>query len=138
MKYIALSAMVLSTTLLAGCSTKPATVYTSVKPIIQTTSAKNDAKIVVRRDTGFMGAGCRVDTYLDGTKYGSLKAGQSLTINTTSGEHIASAKFVGALCPERLSEVEVKLDENQTKYYRLAFDASGSFSIMPTLKDPIQ
>lgn len=138
MNYIALLTMVLSTALLAGCSTKPATAYTSVKPIIQTKNTENDAKIVVRRDTGFMGAGCRVDTYLDGTKYGSLKAGESLTINTTSGEHIASAKFVGALCPDRLSEVEVKLDKNQTKYYRLAFDASGSFSIMPTLKDPIQ
>ena len=138
MNYKKLLAIVLGGTLIIGCSTKPATSYTPIKPILQATNGENDAKIVVRRDTGFMGAGCRVDTYLDGTKYGSLKAGQSLTIATTSGEHIASAKFVGALCPDRLSEVEINLDKNQIKYYRLAFDASGSFSIMPTLENPIQ
>ena len=125
---------------LTACSTQPLSdnSYTHIQPLVKNNSDESTSAVVIRRDVGLMGSACKVDTYLDGIKYGSLSSGQSIKINTTEGEHILSAKFTGAICPDRLSEASLKLKENQTKYFRLAFDASGSFSIMPTLENPIK
>lgn len=130
--------MFLAVSILTACSTAPTTSYRMVNTLVDNQPTIDNSMIVIRRDVGIMGSACSVQVFLDGVKYGVLKSGETITIHTNAGEHIISARITSGICPNRLQEVAVNIDKNQSKYYRLTFDASGSFVVQPTLANPIQ
>lgn len=125
--------------LTTACSTIPTSNYIQAQSVTANEPTTDNSKVVVRRDTGVMGKACPIEVYLDGNKYSTLKAGESITINTNAGTHILSARFTGkGFCQDRLNEAEVNIKQNESKYYRLSMGANGDFHIFPTLANPIK
>lgn len=123
---------------LAACSTTPSNTHQQVNTLVDNKPTSDNSSIVIRRDVGMMGSACSVQVFLNGQKYGVLKSGEAMTLHTTAGEHIITGKITSGICPNRLQEAGVTVAKNQTKYYRLTFDASGAFLIQPTLANPVQ
>ena len=87
-------------------------------------------RILVKRDSGFMGAGCGHRIYLDGTPAAELRAGQAVTLYVMPGEHIIGVLATG-ICNGN-AEASLAVLSGQTKSFRSGPDQSGSLKIQPT------
>ncbi|OOF70022.1 hypothetical protein BKG91_03475 [Rodentibacter caecimuris] len=111
--------------LLTGCSTTPITENTGkqvpkerVYDLTLTTPAKNTAKVVILRDSGFTGSGCSHDIFVDKTKAVSLKQGEYANLYVSYGEHVLRLKSGAGLCPNIEDTDSFTAKENQTLKYR--------------------
>ena len=122
---------------LTACSTKPI----NYKPQVSLTDPNtklgiNTPNIVVKRDKGLYGSGCRVDIYLDGEKQGSVMSNSFLeiTVPEDGEERILSARIGTdkSLCPNNLSELAFKASGDKIKYYRVSMTSYNTFSLTPS------
>ncbi|MGW5960826.1 hypothetical protein [Methylorubrum thiocyanatum] len=119
----------------AGCATTP-TAQIDATPVggarlyaFQSPSAEASAVIVMTRDSGTFGGGCRILVSLDGVKAASLASGETAKFFVPSGERILKAEKDGSgVCwpdPGNFNERETVISKGQTKQFRVAFDLNG-------------
>lgn len=126
--------------LLAGCSTSPISADKArLAPAERVTgyqsSVEGGGKIIVTRDTGFIGGGCFAGIYLNGDRVAKLDPGEKAVFSVKSGEWIVGAGLEGSgLCavnPERI-EITESVGPGQTKKFRVYNPGDNSFRIAPT------
>ena len=121
-----LSISILSLGLMSGCATT--TVH---KPSL---NINNSYNTVVVRNRDITGKACKSTVYLDGNSVGTISAGNVLEFLTPldNKEHILSAKSPSGLCGSKLDELSYTITDNQIKYFRIYYDNSSSFNLVPT------
>lgn len=87
--------------------------------------------LVVKRDSGLMGAACSASVYVDGVLIGALRPSRKLTIYLPPGEHLVAARN-GSLCGGAVSEGSFVLARAQLRTYRIAILDAGGIAIQPT------
>lgn len=133
MKAISLLALCV---FMAGCSTSPissqeaAPVPEQRLHAFQNTEA-GSSKLLVTRDEGLLGSGCRTNTYIDGTHAAEVGAGETAGFYLVPGRHIVGVKPRG-VCMGGLKEAEVITKKNEESRYRISIDSTGSMDISPT------
>jgi len=112
--------LTLSFCFLAGCATKPVTNEQAkdvpAKQIIDSTLLVKNAdsgKVIIKRDSGFMGSACLTRVYVDGKDVADLDTAEKVTVYPKSGDHIFSAWPKG-ICGGGMSEQSGKVTENGT------------------------
>lgn len=125
--------LVASIIVLAGCATHPVPNDRAdrVEAMKYTTPLQGGGKLVVKRDTGFLGSGCRSHVYIDGEKVASLGTSDMVTLYLPAGEHMVGAMNAG-FCGGGVSEAEVNLAANATKTYRIEYGDGGRITLQPT------
>ena len=127
-------AAILVSLVAAGCATSP-TRAENTEPGTYLSGQLNkpspqSGRVLVKRDSGFMGAGCTHRIYLDGTPAAELRTGQAVTLYVQPGEHISGVMATG-ICDGN-AEASLVIQANQTKSFRSGADQSGSLKIQPT------
>lgn len=119
---------------LGGCATAPMPTGIA-QPGAQidgalTTARPGAGRILVKRDTGWMGGGCMHRIHLDGTPAAELRLGQAVVLYTPPGEHVVSAVAAG-FC-DGVSEATVTVEVGKTKSLRSGYDGNGNIRLQPT------
>lgn len=130
--------IVLSICLMAGCATKPVTNEQAkevpVKQIIDNTllaKGEGTGKVIIKRDSGFMGSACLTRVYVDGKEVADLDTAEKVTVYPKFGDHIFSAWPKG-VCGGGMSEQSGKVTEGGMLMYRIGYGTNGDFGIYPT------
>jgi hypothetical protein len=132
MKSIILALSILAVT---GCATSPIASGEAsqgrVMPNEWQAPGPNSGKLVVTRDSGFMGAACSQKIYVDGTAIGSLRSGQTVTVYLPAGEHVTGV-MTGGMCGGGSSSASLTMKAGGTKMFRVASGQSGDVKIEPS------
>jgi hypothetical protein len=104
-----------------ACSTVPISI-----PI------QSGTKIIIARDSGFLGSACDFTIRVDGKVEGYLSSGKILTIESSAGEHKVSAGTgtyssggaSGLLCPNLTSSLIIEI-KNQPVALRLGLGSNS-------------
>ncbi|MFS6858910.1 hypothetical protein [Citrobacter freundii] len=130
--------IILLAVMMVGCATKPVTNEQAkdvpAKQIIDNTMlVKNDGtgKVIIKRDSGFMGSACLTRVYVDGKEIADLDTAEKITVYPKLGDHIFSAWPKG-VCGGGMSEQSGKVTESATLMYRIGYGTNGDFGIHPT------
>lgn len=118
--------------MLNACSTKPAMTAMGVEPMLYSTSTTDTAAVIVTRDTGFLGSGCKAYVFVDGKESAALKSSESVTLHVPSGHHVISFDTSRGLCPSATDALDITLDKSETKRYRIRGDMNGNWQLLPT------
>lgn len=116
-----------------GCYTTPVSnSQAKSTPAMKWSSpAEGYATLVVKRDSGFMGAACKAAVYVSGDQIGSIGPSDKVTVYLPPGEYIIGARN-GSLCGGAVSEASVVLAANAHKNYRIAIGDMGAIHLQPT------
>jgi hypothetical protein len=135
MKKIALVVAILS---IAGCASTPIPNEEAQpvpgKQILQTdllVKKDNTGKVIIKRDSGFVGSMCLSRVYVDGKELADLDPAQKIEIYPTVGSHIFSTKPRG-ICAGGIKELEGKVAKDGALIYRIGYGAGGDHGIYPT------
>lgn len=129
---------------LAGCSTTP-TPVADAKPVdaaylykLQAPASDSDARLVVVRDQGFVGGGCRMGFYVDGQLVADLSPKEKAEFYVPAGLRVlgagtaASAKGLCAAAGDSyLRQREATLSPSQERRFRMTSDGNGDLDILP-------
>jgi len=129
---------------LAGCSTTP-TPVADAKPVdaaylykLQAPASDSDARLVVVRDQGFVGGGCRMGFYVDGELVADLSPKEKAEFYVPAGLRVlgagtaASAKGLCAAAGDSyLRQREATLSPSQERRFRMTSDGNGDLDILP-------
>lgn len=91
------------------------------------------AKLIVVRDSGFLGGGCFFGVYVDGERTATLNPGDRVNLYLPAGEHNIAMKGEGKVCIADEVPVgrDINLKPNQIKAVRLFADPSGNLDVKP-------
>ena len=124
--------------ILCGCATKPVTNEQATEvpdnQIINKTLLNPGAetgKVIIKRDSGFMGSACLTRVYVDGKEIADLDTAQKVTLYPGLGEHIFSAWPKG-ICGGGMSEQSGRVVKDGLLMYRIGYGTNGDFGIYPT------
>ena len=133
-----LLAEILSLLVLVGCATQPiATSEAKEVPNSRILASRFTAKkegagvVIVKRDTGFMGALCSSRVFVDGTPVADIRVGEKVTLYLSPGEYIISSNPNG-VCGGGLAEIRVNFSESETSTLRIRYGTSGDYTIQST------
>lgn len=123
---------------LAGCATKPVS-NEAAQPVPEKqilnrdllTEKENTGKVIIKRDSGFMGSACFSRVYLDGKEIADLDPAQKIELYPPVGRHIFSAWPKGA-CGGGMSEQEGMVESGKVIMYRIGYGTNGDYGIYPT------
>ncbi|MEH6641394.1 hypothetical protein [Vreelandella glaciei] len=121
---------------LAACSTTPLSSQDASPVPPERLHSFQDAdagssRLVVTRDKGLFGSGCRTNTYINGVHAAEVGAGESARFYLKPGRHIVGVQPRG-ICTGGLKEAEVMTEKNKESRYRISIDSSSSMDISPT------
>ncbi len=130
--------------LLAGCSTTP-TPPAAATPAgseylykNQTQTSDSDARVVIIRDQGFVGAGCRMGFYIDGQRVGDLASKEKAAFYLPAGVRMLGAGVAASstgLCTmggeSNLRQREATFSPGQERSFRMTFDSNGNLDVLP-------
>ncbi|WP_265553590.1 membrane lipoprotein lipid attachment site-containing protein [Serratia grimesii] len=93
----------------------------------------DSAKLIIVRDSGFLGGGCFFGVYVDGERAAKLNPGERVNFYLPAGEHNIAMKGEGKVCIADEVPVgrDINLKPNQTKAVRLFADPSGNLDVKP-------
>ena len=136
MRSILLSAAVIGT--LTACSTVPvstqsATVVPNARiyqpAYVGPATAPSDATVVFLRDSGFFGAGCSHDMYVDNVKVFAIRSGEQLTIHVPAGTHFYRLETGGGMCPNVAASQEGAIAAGARHAYRILLPSDGTLRL---------
>jgi hypothetical protein len=90
--------------------------------------------ITVKRDSGMLGAACRIGFYIDGALVARVDTSEIARFNVTAGEHLIGLGPGGAgICGNTsLREQSVILKPNEIRRFRISTDMSSGITLAPT------
>lgn len=99
----------------------------------QSKLSSNSGVVVVKRDSGMLGAACRIGFYIDGQLAGRIDTSEIAQFHVPAGERLVGIGPGGAgLCSNlALREQSVNLEAGKTRRFRISTDASG-VALTPT------
>lgn len=118
-------------TFIAACATSPAQNSRPVPAFAFTELKAGYGSATIKRDSGFMGAACKVRVFANGTAVGELGPSEQLTICHPPGDHVFGANAAG-ICGGGTAESGVALKSDDQKRLRIASGQAGDLSIQPT------
>lgn len=122
---------------LSGCDTVPVKQEEKVQVPLNRQFAfkikdeKNDAKVIVTRDSGVTGKACLYSVWVDGVLAASLRTKETVTLFIPSGERIfkvardPEGKGICAKGNNRWTQIESIIDNKVVKSFRLSIDTFG-------------
>ena len=132
MQKLSIAASVLACLVTTGCSTNPATNPTTVAPVLYSNPSSNAVPVKITRDSGMVGSACGINVLVDDNQVGKLRSSESLSLFIPAGRHILSIA-TGGICGGARDAVDVTLQQNEPKNYRIAVDINGNVQLLPTL-----
>jgi hypothetical protein len=131
--------------LLAGCATSPVSrdvakdVPANRLFAYQQPSGADDGTLLLIRDSGYLGSGCRVVIYIDDVQAASFSIAEKALLYIPAGRHILASGPTGkGLCGMGNGEASMKLSTaieikaHHTTVYRIAIGAGGGgVEVMP-------
>ena len=99
-----------------------------VKRICQWCKKEGTGKVIIKRDSGFMGSACMTRIYIDGKEIADLDTAEKAVIYPVIGTHIFSAWPKG-MCGGGMSEQSGEVTEGKTLMYRVGYGTNGDFGI---------
>lgn len=113
--------------MVAGCATKPVTNEQAqdvpAKQVINNTllvKKEGTGKVIIKRDSGFMGSACMTRVYVDGKEVADLDTAQKVTVYPKIGDHIFSAWPKG-MCGGGMSEQSGKVTDTGVLMFRVGY-----------------
>ena len=104
---------------------------TSVSALRYAHARPGTVPVLVKRDSGFMGAACSTRLYVDGELVAYLGAGEKVILNVPVGEVIIGAE-PGGMCAGGLVEREARLTSERRIAFRIGIDHTGSMGLYRT------
>ena len=135
MKYLSLL-LASSAFLMSACSTTPTTTPNAVSSTLFATQSADTVALTITRDSGIVGAGCKIQVSIDNQQVAALRPSESVTMHVPAGKHILAidTKDAGSiLCTSIQDAVRVNLERNDPVSYRIRFDTNGNLQLLPTL-----
>ena len=134
MNKIALA--LLSVALLASCATTAiptdqARPTSDVLDTTMTTPRDKAAKLIVKRDEGFVGGACAIRTFVNGKPLANLRQGEVVVAYLEPGEYILRAASTG-ICGGGDAESPLVLKLGEVRTYRISIDQGASIRLGPT------
>lgn len=134
---------------IAGCSSTPTSV-SEARPVApeyvyggKSSGQQDEAKLMVVRDSGFTGGGCRFGLFVDGQRLADLDPKETVTVYVKPGMRILGAGAAAnarGLCafggPSLLREREANFDAGQERVFRISISSSGDLDISPMAQPP--
>jgi len=122
-------AIYLALLLLAGCATAPvptdrAKAVPDSRIFLRTTQSPATALVIVKRDSGLLGAACGVNLYVDGVREAELNASEKIELYLPLGERILSVK-AGGICGGGTSEMSILVEASKAKTVRISSSQNG-------------
>lgn len=136
MKKLMLSLSLLA---LSGCATE-AVLPSKAKPaplervfLFQNKTSELNSKLIVVRDSGYLGSGCFTGVYINGQRAATLDPAEKVIFYLKPGEVSVGIKGEGKVCisDEVASMRDFTLTENGVKAIRLFASPSGNVDIKP-------
>lgn len=120
---------------LAGCATTPVT-FTNAQPVpndrVYAHQDEAESTLLVTRDNGFVGGGCKLDLFIDGERSATFGAGESAAFYVPAGDRILAVKAVG-ICGPGSPYTEQAISVSKGKKLRLRiFIGAGGYGITQT------
>lgn len=94
-------------------------------------SAPQTGKVIVKRDSGIVGAACNTQIYVDGQAVAEIDVAEKVTLFLPVGDHILSAQPNNP-CSGGMTELAAKVRPNETLVFRFGTSGQGSPSLYPT------
>jgi hypothetical protein len=134
-RYLAAASFVL----IAGCATEVVPTA-EAKPVPAERVLIKEAampfpasgSIVVKRDSGFYGAGCSHYVLLDGKRVAVLEQGEKVALFVAEGDHVVGAMLGGGLCSGTMIETRVTAKPGTSTGVRLGVGSAGALIVAPT------
>lgn len=127
---------------LGGCATKPiaANRAAPVPPdrlLAYQTPVDGGGAIIAVRDTGFLGGGCNMAVYIDGTLAAQIGHGETARFSVAPGSHIVGTGPTGRgtcrLAAGQLRrEVETTVGGGETRTFRISINPNSGPAIEAT------
>ncbi|MDE9553481.1 hypothetical protein [Xenorhabdus bovienii] len=133
-------ALVAAAFFIVGCATTPisneAAKSVPKKQIIQhdlLVKKEGTGKVIIKRDSGFVGSICLSRIYVDGKEIAHLDPAQKIEIYPKIGRHIFSTQPKG-ICSGAggMKELDGQVTEDNVLIYRIGYGANGDYGIYPT------
>jgi hypothetical protein len=87
--------------------------------------------VVVKRDSGMMGAACGTKLYVNGSHVADLRTSEKVTLQLKPGEHNLAA-VPGGICGGAISEVRATIKAGAPQTFRIGAGQSGDMTLSPT------
>lgn len=116
--------------LLAGCSTTPVSREDAAPSEIhwqETQLARaGTGTLVLLRDSGFSGAGCRHTIKIDGRLAATMRPGERAEFHLDPGRYLVAVEFGRGMCPNVALSEEVEIAADATRTYRVLLPGDGA------------
>ena|SRR6266446_8255095 len=130
--------VIVLTLTVVGCATRPVSVY-EASPVSQSrvlaqqwlTSTRNTGSLIIKRDSGFMGAACTIRVFIDGMPAADLAPSEKVEFFLPLGEHILGASPNG-ICGGGTSEASVVIASERQKIFRIGSGQSSDIQLQPS------
>ncbi len=140
MKFSTAKALALSISLIvaSGCATEPIPVDKAIEVKSSAVYAPqllearpNTGKVIVKRDTGFVGSAADLYVMVDGVRAADLQTGEKVSFYLDAGSHILSlSNWAGTMTD--LSETSATVADGQALIFRVGYNSAGVLVIQPT------
>lgn len=120
--------------LFAACATQP--VPTSQARLVPDarifdrsliTPQEGHGQVIVKRDSGFIGSGCRAHIFVNAAPAADLSPGEKVVFSLPEGRHILGART----CGNKMIEVEADVTAVRPLVFRVGLDMGG-LGLYPT------
>ncbi|MCT8165018.1 MULTISPECIES: hypothetical protein [unclassified Pseudomonas] len=109
--------------LLAGCATSPISAE-KAKPVpadrVYSFQAEAESQLVVTRDSGLQGSGCKLRFHIDGKAAADFYAAEVARFGVPAGKHIIAVEPVGICGGSGIYEAEVTLAKGESVRRRIS------------------
>jgi hypothetical protein len=134
--------VVLGLATVTGCTTSPVSTgseqWAPADRVFAHGASSRDADLIVVRDSGVLGSGCKIGFFIDGKIAATLKAGEAAAFSLDAGPHligVGNDPNGAGLCAfhtMNLHEQQFVSPSPSAKRWRISLDMNGGTTLTPT------
>jgi hypothetical protein len=122
--------------LLTGCATSPlssemASPVPEARLLAFQDANHGASRLVITRDKGATGFGCRTNTFINGVHAAEIGAAETASFFLPPGRHLIGVNTRG-ICSSGMKEAELSMVEGEERRFRISIDNTGSLHLSPT------
>jgi len=87
------------------------------------------ARVSFFRDSGFVGAGCTHDIYVNNVKAFAIKQGEYIHVSLDPGPYFFRLETGAGLCPDISTSQETIINAGEKRVYRILLPSDGSLRL---------
>jgi hypothetical protein len=89
------------------------------------------SEVIVKRDTGMVGAGCTSRVYVDAISIADIWSSEKIILFLPDGDHVIGAE-PNSFCSGGLSETNASVAAGKRLVFRISNGSNGDYRILPT------